>query len=239
MIYIQKDKYKDIPHHFDVACAMYGAMDSNLDYRLITYDDIDIVSTNFEYLFTKNNVFVGSVEFMKLVFGKQGIDIPKVPMNSNRVHNVDTLGNVKKQAQLGYKWFIKPFDIKLFTGFVIDQMQYYSIKNIPDDTEVMVYEPFKHPIESEWRCYINNHKLEYIANYSGDILVNVNGLYLMSVINSNKDTFPCAYTIDIGILTNGENVVIEYNDMWAIGNYGIPNDIYLRMLKNRYLEIIK
>lgn len=54
-----------------------------------------------------------------------------------------------------------------------------------------------------------------------------------SVIRSNKD-FPIAYTIDIGILESGENVVIEYNDMWAIGNYGIPNDLYLRLLKDRY-----
>ena len=46
------------------------------------------------------------------------------------------------------------------------------------------------------------------------------------------------YTVDIGILENDENVVIEFNDMWAIGNYGIPNDIYLRALKGRYFEII-
>lgn len=45
--------------------------------------------------------------------------------------------------------FIKPFDIKLFTGFVIDQMQHTSIQGIPDETEVMAYDVFKHPIESE------------------------------------------------------------------------------------------
>lgn len=236
MIYIQKDKYKDIPHHFDAACAMYGAIDCGQDYRLITYEDV--VSGNHNNLITPNNLFVGSVEFMREVFKCVGIDDPRVPSNSNRTHHVETLGNIKAQVKLGYKWFIKPFEIKLFTGFVIDQMQYSSIQNIPDDTQVMVYEPFKYPIESEWRCYINNHRLEYVSNYSGDPLVGINGTYLMNMINTNKDTFPCAYTIDIGVLTSGENVVIEYNDMWSIGNYGLPNDVYLKMLKNRFYEII-
>jgi hypothetical protein len=36
-----------------------------------------------------------------------------------------------------------------------------------------------------------------------------------------------------------ENVIIEYNDMWAIGNYGMPNDLYLQLLKDRYFEIVK
>ena len=31
---------------------------------------------------------------------------------------------------------------------------------------------------------------------------------------------------------------ISSNDMWAIGNYGIPNDIYLRVLKDRYFQIV-
>ena len=27
--------------------------------------------------------------------------------------------------------------------------------------------------------------------------------------------------------------------MWAIGNYGVSNDLYVRMLKDRYFDIIK
>ena len=233
MIYLQKDKYKDIPHHFDVACAMYGAMDLGLEYRLIRYEDI---AAN---LITPNNLFVGSVEFMKAVFNRIGLNDVRLPENSNREYKVERLGVVKQMAKDGVKMFIKPFDIKLFTGFVIDKMQYTSISNIPDDTLVMVYKPFEYPIESEWRCYIHNNKVEYISNYSGDFYVSIDSPYLDNVINQNKGKFPVAYTIDIGVLSNGENVVIEYNDMWAIGNYGVPNDVYVRMLRDRYFQVIK
>jgi hypothetical protein len=44
----------------------------------------------------------------------------------------------------------------------------------------------------------------------------------------------------VGILEwQKEHVVIEYNDMWGIGNYGVPNDLYVRMLKERYFDIMR
>lgn len=236
MIYIQSDIDKMRPHHFDCATAMYGAIETGQDYKLVTFEEI--ASGRYDFLL-KSNLAVGSVEFMKLIFERLHLKDVRVPVNSNRTHCVDTLGGIKRSVQLGNKHFIKPFDIKLFTGFIIDRMQYPSLNGIPDETPVMVYEPFKYPIESEWRCYVLNNRVEYIANYSGDFLVNINGTYLQKVIADNKSTFPSAYTIDIGVLSNDENVVIEFNDMWAIGNYGVPNDLYLRMLRERYFEIVR
>ena len=236
MIYIQADSNRTRPHHFDCATAMYGAIDTGQDYRLTPYEEIE--SGKYDMVL-RSNLAVGSVEFMNLVFNRLGLSEIRVPLNSNRTHQVSTLGEIRKLAKSGNKYFIKPFDIKLFTGFVIDQMEYTHIKSIPDDTPVMVYEPFNHQIESEWRCYILHNRVEYIANYSGDFLVSVDGSYLQKVIEENKSTFPVAYTIDIGVLSNGENVVVEFNDMWAIGNYGLPNNLYLRMLSERYFEIIR
>jgi len=74
---------------------------------------------------------------------------------------------------------------------------------------------------------------------SGDFFTAPSKEYLESVINSNKSKFPIAYTIDIGVLENGDNVVVEYNDMWAIGNYGINNYDYFKLLRERYFEIVK
>ena len=235
MIYIQSDSERIRPHHFDVACAMFGAIETGQDYRLTTFEEVQ--SGKFNGLI-RNNLFVGSVEFMKEVFSKIGKEDVRVPQNSNREHKVMTLDDAKSLAKSGKNIFIKPFDIKLFTGFVLDQMIHTSISDIPGDTKVMVYEIFSRPIKSEFRCYIYRSKVVDIRNYSGDIFSSPSEEYLTSVINSNKE-FPIAYTIDIGVLENGENVVIEYNDMWAIGNYGIPNDDYLKLLKDRYFQIVK
>jgi hypothetical protein len=235
MIYIQSNIEKTRPHHFDVASAMFGAIEIGQDYRLTTFEEVQ--SGKFNTL-VKNNLFVGSVEFMKEVFSKIGKENVRVPKNSNREHKVMTLGDAKKIAKSGQSIFIKPFDIKLFTGFILDQMVHTSISDVPDDTNVMVYDVFSSKIKSEFRCYIHNNRVVDVRNYSGDLFCCPNEEYLKGIIDINKD-FPISYTIDIGVLENGDNVVIEYNDMWAIGNYGIPNELYLRLLRDRYFEIVK
>jgi hypothetical protein len=235
MIYIQSNIDRKLPHHFDCACGLYGALDHGLEIRLTSFEEVQ--SGKFDNLI-RDNVFIGSVEFMKEVFSRIGKTNIRVPENSNRQHLNMTLGEAKVLSK-SKNIFIKPFDIKLFTGFVLDQMVYSSIANISDDTMVMVYDVFPSPIKSEWRCYIGRDRIIDIRNYSGDIFTTPDESYLESVISSNKGLFPTAYTIDIGILENGDNVVIEYNDMWAIGNYGIDNYEYFSLLKSRYFEIVK
>lgn len=236
MIYIQSDDERSIPHHFDVACAMYGAIETARDYRLTSFEEIK--SGKFDSLL-KTHLFVGSVEFMREVFRRAGIENPRVPENSNRPFESISLGEARRRSKEGEKLFIKPFDIKLFTGFVIDQMVNTSIADIPDETNIMAYKVFRDPIASEWRCYIHRDKVIDIRNYSGDIFTYPDVIYLLEVVYKNEDRFPTAYTVDIAILESGENVVVEYNDMWAIGNYGIPNDLYLRLLRDRYFEIVR
>lgn len=241
MVYIQSNKEKTLPHHFDCACALYGAIDSAMDYKLVTFEEVE--SGKFDLLI-KNNLFVGSVEFMREVFKRIGKNDVRLPMNSDRPHEVITLQEAHNRVGKGEKLFIKPVEIKLFTGLVLDGMQYSCLKGLPDDTKVMAYEPFKHKISSEWRVYVHNHAMIDSRNYSGDFTDKPDYFKTANIISKNKKLkFPVSYTIDIGILQDsneeGENVVIEYNDMWAIGNYGMPNDLYLQLLKDRYFEIVE
>lgn len=236
MIYIQSNSERTMPHHFDCSTALYGAIDNCQDWRLTSYEEVS--SGKFDLLI-KNKLFVGSTEFMTEVFNRVGITDVRVPRNSNRSVEFITLGEAHKRVENGSKLFIKPTEIKLFTGLILDGMKYSSLEKLDPETPVMAYEPFKSKIMTEWRVYIHQHKMVDSRNYSGDFTMSPDYDYVKSVIEENKKDFPVAYTIDIGVLENGDNVVVEFNDMWAIGNYGIPNDIYLRLLKDRYFEIIR
>lgn len=241
MIYIQSNNERTLPHHFDAACAMYGAIDTAQDYRLTTFEEVQ--SGKFDKLI-KTNLFVGSVEFMREVFSNVNIKELRLPSNSNRDCEYITLGEANKRVSLGENLFIKPLELKLFSGLVLDGFNYSCLTDLPLDTKVIAYKPFDNKIVSEWRVYILNNRIVDIHNYSGDVVIFPDVNYIYKVLNSNKTTFPVSYTIDIGILDSEEygkfeNVVIEYNDMWAIGNYGVTNDLYLRMLKERYFEIIR
>lgn len=233
MTYIQSNLEKTRPHHFDASCAMWGAIESGFDYKFVTYEEV--ISGKWDGLI-RSKLFVGSVEFMKAVFSRIGIEGVKLPRNSNREFQIMELGEVRERAKLGERWFIKPLEIKLFTGFILDEMVNASIQNIPDDCRVMVYKSLDE-ILSEWRVYIGEDRIWDMKNYSGDIFKIPSEGYIKSIIKENSD-FPISYTIDIGVLKTGEEVVIEFNDMWAIGNYGIPNDEYLSLLKRRYFQIV-
>lgn len=249
MIYIQsriKNKL-ELPYNFECACSMYGAIDNELDFKLIDFNEIK--NGNYDN-FIKTNLFIGSVDFMREVFKRVDIKDVRLPKNSNRESEIITLSEAHNRVYEGEKIFIKPVEIKLFTGLVLDGYVYTCLNGLPPETKVMAYEVFKNKIISEWRVYVFNHRIEGSKNYSGDCIISPFYDYVQSIINDNKiEGFPCAYTIDVGILSPHdmpnsrmnafENVVIEFNDMWAIGNYGLDNITYLRMLKERYFEIIR
>ena len=234
MIYIQSNNERTLPHHFDCSCALYGAIENCFDYRLTTYDEL--ISGKYDNLI-KTNLFVGSVEFMREVYRRVNKDI-KLPSNSNRKHEIITLEEAYKRTTNG-KLFIKPIEVKLFTGLILDGMVYSCLSTLPNDTKVLAYDVFDSDINSEWRVYVYNNKIMDSRNYSGDFKITPDYNYVEDVIKLNKETFPIAYTIDVGVLESKENVVIEYNDMWSIGNYGLDNRVYLRLLRERYFQIMR
>lgn len=245
MIYIQSDKDKKLPHHFDCACALYGAIDLAMDFRLTSFEEVQ--SGKFDQVI-KTNLFVGSVEFMREVFKRIGKDDVRLPYNSDREHEIITLANAKERALFGEKIFIKPKEIKLFTGFVLDQSFYTCLNGIPDDTLVLAYKPFSSEIKSEWRLYVHNNKIADAKNYSGDFATAPYIGFYANLLTIKKSQgrlpeifkqMPCAYTIDIAMMYDGASEIVEFNDMWAIGNYGVSNDLYTRMLMDRYFEIVK
>lgn len=237
MIYIQSYGQRTLPHHFDAACALYGADELGLKTRLTTIEEVS--SGKFDMLI-RSNLFVGSSDYMKEVFKRLGIEDLSLPLNSNRAVIETTLGEAFKTIEAGGKIFVKPVQAKLFGGLVVDNTDQLTSWKLPLDTEVLVYEPYTEKIVSEWRIYVHNHKMVDSRNYAGDFTLSPNYDYVRFIIGKNRDIdFPCAYTLDIAIFEDGNSDVVEFNDMWAIGNYGMPNDLYLTLLQDRYNEIIE
>jgi hypothetical protein len=237
MILIQSDKTRSFPHHFDAACAFYGAMDLNIKTKLITIDDVK--SGEFDFAI-KNNIAVGSIDFMNDVFIRLGLkNIPNVPKVSESACAILTLGQVReyfKNLPQEETKFIKPVQRKRFGGFLINNVNYVSLNGFPDELNVYLFEKFSKKIISEYRIYIHRDKIIDCRNYSGMFSVLPDFNFVKKHISLNKN-FPCSYTIDIGIFSDGENVVVEYDDMWSVGNYGVENTLYLEMLIDRFKEI--
>lgn len=235
MVYIQSDSDRKLPHHFDAACALYGALDNAQDVRLTSLEEVK--SGKFDALI-KQHLFCGSVEFMTEVFKRVGKS-PKLPKNSNRMEEVTTLGRARHTVDIVGPLFIKPVQNKLFSGAVYDKMFIGSLKDFPDETEVIITQSFGQHILTEWRCYVMYNTIIDVRNYSGDFWELPNWDYAESIVKENSTTFPDAYVMDVGVLKDGKNVVIEFNDGWATGNYGIDNSYYYKYLRTRYFQIMR
>lgn len=240
MVYIQKNR-DGIPHHFDCACAMYGVMDLALDYTLVTMEEV--MEGKWDTLI-RSRLFVGSVEFMTEVFKRIGINQPRLSKNNLRPEKRMMISDFVYESPV----FIKPTSTKLFTGTVIDEYNHTQYKHHYPDAEIIVQDVIP-DIISEWRCYIFRNKIVDVKNYSGDIGADVNGIirYLDNELQRHGDlSLPETFVADVAVCmdktqkpTTTYHTIIEFNDMWAIGNYGVSNDLYVRMLKQRYFDIIK
>lgn len=233
MVYIQSDSERKLPHHFDAACGLFGALDNGQDIRLTSMEEVK--SGKFDALI-KQHLFIGSVEFMKEVFNRVGKVVPsmKPAQEVKQLWISDAIDRVRS----GQNLFIKPVETKLFSGMVFDKMCLSMIEKFPDETEVYVTEPFKSPIITEWRLYIEHNKIVDARNYSGNFKTTPNWFYADFILANDK-TFPSCFTLDLAVLQTGETIAVEYNDMWAIGNYGIDNSLYYKLLRERYFEIMR
>lgn len=230
MVYIQSDFNRNLPHHFDAACALYGALDNGQDIRLTSFEEVS--SGKFDSLL-RTNLFVGSVEFMTEVFSRMGKNVSS--MVPTQEYSEMKLEDIIPLIVNGDSFFVKPVKTKLFSGMVFDRMCVGILEKLPVDTLVWVCPKFPSRIVSEWRCYVREGRIVDSRNYSGDFRVGPDYSWASNFLMTD----PICYVSDIGILEDGTNVLVENNDFWSIGNYGMDNGDYYNMLRLRYFEIVR
>ncbi len=234
MIYIQQHDEFQLPAGEDAACALYGAISSGHKFKLLSLGELR--SGKFDYLI-RRNLCVGSVEFMTEVFGRQGIHNVRLPFNRYPGEPVVTVAEAIDTATTSGKLFhIKPVSVKSWQARLIGGDPFTgTIHDLNSDDLCFINPAFEAEIVTEWRYYIVNGKVIDCRQYAGDIFLSPDK---SEVLNHLKWAHPAsAYTADFALLANGTTVLVELNDAWAIGNYGIPNDLYLNFLKVRYTEI--
>lgn len=196
---------------------------------------------------TNKDICVGSVQACRKFFELIGVDTPKYlgyPEELDKYYLRKIWSSTFKDISW-YPIFIKPRnDVKLFTGMVIDTSKdhlfvsdYYP--EITPDLEIYCSDVLE--FASEYRCFISKGELKGIHWYSGDFKITLDSGMIKIIEKMIKDykSAPTAYTLDVGIIENDVNelALIEINDFWAIGSYGMDAKIYTRMTIDRMEEI--
>jgi hypothetical protein len=192
----------------------------------------------------KNVLVVGSVESTLHFFNSLGVPIPVSLKIPNELHkflgrkiNLSTMGEFRSNPKLPI--FIKPYDkIKSFPSGVVNYKSTIDLilNDVPNESKILVSELVD--MISEYRCFINRNKLVGVKHYLGDFRVFPN----LNVVDECISTYlnpPISYTLDVAITNDGKTIIVELNDGWSVGSYGLDPKIYVRFLIDRWNEICK
>lgn len=134
--------------------------------------------------------------------------------------------------------FIKPAkDHKLFTGLVWEgtREQRFLLGPVQNDVPIWVSEPLN--FVSEYRTFILNGEVLDCRRYKGDWSKAPDRLIVSAAVAFMNSVAPVAYCLDFGITDKGETTLVEANDGFAMGPYGLAPPQYACMIASRWREL--
>ena len=210
--------------------------------KIVLFEDIMEVPAN------KNLILVADIDYTHAFLMRLGIEPPKalnIPEElmsfTGRNIRYMTMGEFKQDKQLPV--FIKGNGLakeysSIFGAGVIskESSRQNFFTGVPDTFPVLVSDYVD--IVSEYRGYVIDGQLKGIKHYLGDIRIFPEMKVVDDAISKYK-TQPVGYSIDFGITSDGKTILIECNDGFSLGNYGLEPNLYSTLLAKRWLQIMK
>jgi hypothetical protein len=222
-------------------------------YDIKFYTVLDVAAGNIKV--NREDILCGTINVCRIVWNQMGIKEPVVedypealrPFLRRSLHK-STIRQFKKllieNDENGFvvDYFIKPLKAKLFTGDVfgslssLEKIGGFSLSN---STEIYISTPIN--FLSEYRVYVNNGKILGMKHYYGDweLFPHVPDVkYMVSLV---KDKMPVSFSVDVGVTRHVEGILqttlVECNDGYALGNYGLDAKDYATLIRDRWWEI--
>lgn len=136
--------------------------------------------------------------------------------------------------------FIKPVTgHKEFTGHVLatyrDRIKTASWALEEPETPIWISDVVS--FESEWRYFVNRREIVGVGHYHGDPLKFPDPDVVRAAVAA-YDNCPAGYVIDFGVLADGQTALVEVNDGFSFGCYGLNPFDHARLLQTRWLEMV-
>lgn len=123
------------------------------------------------------------------------------------------------ESKTNWNVFIKPkADTKLFEGRVVRTRKDLIGLNVTYDYPIWISEPVQ--FVCEWRCFILNHHVLDVRPYKGDYHVQYDPTIIDAAVATWKEA-PSACSIDISVTADNRTLVVEANDGFSLGTYGL------------------
>lgn len=146
-----------------------------------------------------------------------------------------TLEDVRRHP--GKPMFIKPKEHKAFSGFVWegDAVSRRRIVTHGDETPVFICDPVE--FVSEYRSFILDGEVLDARKYKGDWSKAPDKEIVLAGAKAMEGSGPRAFCLDWGVTVDGRTLLVEMNEGFSFGNYGLPSVFYAHMLSARWHEM--
>ncbi|HND19764.1 MAG TPA: ATP-grasp domain-containing protein [Acidobacteriota bacterium] len=154
-----------------------------------------------------------------------------------------TVGNVLQSAARSWDrpLFIKPREnLKRFTGKVFEsESDVWELSRFSKHTPVWCAEVVRWLVE--YRVFVVKSSVIGIRWYAGDAHYLLDETVMTKAIQvfEASGEAHAAYAIDFGVLETGETALIEVNDGFSIGAYGLDRGLYAEFTLTRWLELME
>lgn len=132
--------------------------------------------------------------------------------------------------------FVKPRDeSKKFTGVLVrGPRDLIGCGDPRSDTPVWCSDPVR--FRREWRCFVRYGQILDVRPYKGDWRAAYDERVIEAAVAA-WDGQPRGWALDVGVDAQGRTLVVEVNDGFALGAYGLTPLDYARLLSARWSEL--
>ena len=144
---------------------------------------------------------------------------------------------INEIANMPAAWpvFVKSVEGKRLSGRVVNGTHdLVGCGCLEENYKVLCSEPV-HFI-AEWRVFVRYGKVLDVRPYKGDWKVHYDPNVIERAIK-DYTTAPNAYGIDFGVTSNGETLLVEVNEGYALGCYGLFPHLYAKLILTRWAEL--
>lgn len=192
----------------------------------------------------QDDIVVGGVGYVHRALKRLGFLVPElasIPPQlaefAGRKVWCSTMIEARRAVESGKPLFVKPLptQLKLFTGRPLLRFSdLLSTANVPDDTVVECSELT--PFVSEFRVFVLHHEVVGVRHYGGDPLVFPDSERIKAAIAAYADA-PAGYALDMGVCEDGRTLLVEVNDGYAVGSYGLTPTKYATLIDARWAQL--
>lgn len=217
-------------------------------YDINFYSAADVLSRNLKY--NHGDIFCGTINLCRVLWSQLGlkepesIDYPEILKfylkRNIRKCDLMTFRNLLVENEYNgnfFDYFIKPLKSKLFTGKIFNSTQELDrdLSSISKSTKLYMSNPIE--FLTEYRVYVHKKNIIGVKHYYGRWDVFPNPRTIETMVDLVNPFMPIAYSVDVGVDKDGDTILVECNDSYALGNYGLEAKEYATMIRDRWWEI--